>query len=367
MKLKRKILSLVATLSLMAATIAPMPVLHAEDAANPGETGEANESAGATASSLDEYQEIAKNSNLKLMANLATGEVAVQDLSTGKIWYTNPPAADEDGVAAGTNKALLKSQISINYTTAKSQVMTATSFMNSVSKKGLTSKVENGSVIFVYQFVKEEIRIPLKYSLTETALQVELLTREVEEYGTNKLNTVDILPYFGAGGSEDEGYIFVPDGSGALIPIGSPFWNWGEMYVRIIENILGGGWDELSYKNSGKAVNYWWGMSSGVIDVRVTENCPDSMAELVDILKRGISSGLIMPFHRKITAQSGGAINDGTRWLSPDELLHMDWLCSCVEGSIPGFDELLPMAQSLVRLLGVYRDWIIPDKGEVQV
>lgn len=63
----------------------------------------------------------------------------------------------------------------------------------------------------------------------------------------------------------------------------------------------------------------------------------------------------------------GGAINDGTRWLSPDELLHMDWLCSCVEGSIPGFDELLPMAQSLVRLLGVYRDWIIPDKGEVQV
>lgn len=153
----------------------------------------------------------------------------------------------------------------------------------------------------------------------------------------------------------------------ALIPIGSPFWNWGEMYVHIIENILGGGWDELSYKNSGKAVNYWWGMSSGVIDVRVTENCPDSMAELVDILKRGISSGLIMPFHRKITAQSGGAINDGTRWLSPDELLHMDWLCSCVEGSIPGFDELLPMAQSLVRLLGVYRDWIIPDKGEVQV
>ena len=64
------------------------------------------------------------------------------------------------------------------------------------------------------------------------------------------------------------------DGSGALIPIGSPFWNWGEMYVHIIENILGGGWDELSYKNSGKAVNYWWGMSSGVIDVRVTENCP---------------------------------------------------------------------------------------------
>ena len=152
-----------------------------------------------------------------------------------------------------------------------------------------------------------------------------------------------------------------------LIPIGSPFWDWGEMYVHIIENIFSGGWDELSYKNSGKAVNYWWGMSSGVIDIRLTENAPDSIVELADILKRGISTGLIMPFHRKIIAQSGEVINDGTHWLSPDELLHMDWLCGCVEGHIPDFDELLPMAQSLVRLLGVYRDWIIPDKGEVQI
>ena len=165
---------------------------------------------------------------------------------------------------------------------------------------------------------------------------------------------------------QDEWGLCRVDG-GALIPIGSPFWNWGEMYVHIIENILSGGWDELSYKNSGKAVNYWWGMSSGVIDIRLTENIPDSMAELVDILKRGISSGLIMPFHRKIRAQNGELINDGTRWLSPDELLHMDWLCDCIEGAIPGFDELLPMAQSLVRLQGVYRDWIIPDKGEVQI
>ena len=149
----------------------------------------------------------------------------------------------------------------------------------------------------------------------------------------------------------------LPDGS--LQPVALPVWKWEVFYIGIIRSIFNGTWGSEA---SGKAVNYWWGMSSGVIDVRVTENCPDSMAELVDILKRGISSGLIMPFHRKITAQSGGAINDGTRWLSPDELLHMDWLCSCVEGSIPGFDELLPMAQPMVRLLGVYRDALQPKK-----
>ena len=42
----------------------------------------------------------------------------------------------------------------------------------------------------------------------------------------------------------------------------------------------------------------------------------------------------------------------------------MDWLCDNVEGSIPRFEELLPMSHSLVRLLGVYRDDLPPVKEE---
>ena len=53
--------------------------------------------------------------------------------------------------------------------------------------------------------------------------------------------------------------------------------------------------------------------------------------------------------------------------LSPDEILHMDWLCDRVRGAIPGFDELLPMARPLVRLQGIYRDTIPPDKDEIQI
>ena len=108
-------------------------------------------------------------------------------------------------------------------------------------------------------------------------------------------------------------------------------------------------------------------MSSGAVDIRLSHNIPEGMAGLVEILRHGICSGTILPFHRKIRSQDGRVINDGSRWLSAEEILHMDWLCDCVDGEIPGFDELLPMAQSLVRLLGVYRDWIIPDKGGVQV
>ena len=45
--------------------------------------------------------------------------------------------------------------------------------------------------------------------------------------------------------------------------------------------------------------------------------------------------------------------------------MHMDWLCYCVDGEIPGFDALKPMAQDVVRVLGVYRDQIPPEKEGV--
>ena len=62
------------------------------------------------------------------------------------------------------------------------------------------------------------------------------------------------------------------------------------------------------------------------------------------------------PFARQITTQDGTVINDGTQTLTADEILRMDYLCHNVEGSIPGFEELLPSAKLTVRELGIYKD-----------
>ena len=40
----------------------------------------------------------------------------------------------------------------------------------------------------------------------------------------------------------------------------------------------------------------------------------------------------------------------------------MDWLCANVHGSIPQYDDLLPMAKPMVRLLGLYRETLQPEK-----
>ena len=156
------------------------------------------------------------------------------------------------------------------------------------------------------------------------------------------------------------------ENDGSLTPILSPIWSWGEFYIRLIQSIFSGAWEELGDR-SQKAVNYWWGLSSGVVDIRASEALPVSMAELVDILKRGIISGLIAPFCRHIVAQDGTLINDGGHALTPEEILHIDWLCDRVHGKIPSYDELLPIARPIVRLQGIYRESIPPEKDGVQL
>ena len=151
-----------------------------------------------------------------------------------------------------------------------------------------------------------------------------------------------------------------PDGT--LLSLASPYWHWGNFYVKLIRSIFSGGWDELNLQDDERAVNYWWGMSSRTVDVLLSQKVPAGVAQLVQILRRGVVDGSIEPFRRPIRSQDGQLRSDGEKYFSPEEVLHMDWLCDCVEGTIPAFDQLLPMARSIARLQGVYRDQIPPEK-----
>lgn len=158
---------------------------------------------------------------------------------------------------------------------------------------------------------------------------------------------------------------YLREENGVLTPLATPCWNWGKMYERIVHSVFTGAWAELS---RSRAVNYWWGLDSGVVDVEFSPSLPDGVCSLGWILKDGIIRGDISPFRTRITDQDGTERCDGLRDLAPEEIMTMDWLCGNVEGSIPAFEELLPMSREIVRLLGVYRRMIPPEKeGERQL
>ena len=123
---------------------------------------------------------------------------------------------------------------------------------------------------------------------------------------------------------------------------------------------MSGAWGNNRYDR--RAVNYWWGMDSGVVDVRLSEKLPEGVRVLAELLQKGLRSGTIDPFHRIILAQDGTVKNDGGRTFTPDEILRMDWLCQNVDGRIPRFDEILPASRAMVRELGIYKDEIPAEK-----
>ncbi len=149
---------------------------------------------------------------------------------------------------------------------------------------------------------------------------------------------------------------YLLDDRGGLIPLASPVWVWGKFYETVIRGVLSGLWRESRQK--GQGVNYWLGIDSGVIDIRLADRLPEGVRTLANLLRRDMFYGGLDPFQRRIVAQDGTVKNDGSRRFTPDELLHMDWLCENVVGEIPPFEEILPMSQSLVRELGIYRDKI---------
>ena len=152
---------------------------------------------------------------------------------------------------------------------------------------------------------------------------------------------------------------YLLDDRGEMIPLGSPLWVWGKFYEYAVRNILSGGWKQ---DKDGKALNYWLGMDSGVIDLELSRKLPAGVRQMAKILRYGMMSGVIDPFRRRIVAQDGTVKNDGTATFTPEQLIHMDWLVENVVGSIPSFEELQPQSQELVRELGIYRDRIPAEK-----
>ncbi len=150
------------------------------------------------------------------------------------------------------------------------------------------------------------------------------------------------------------------DEDGCWEAIGSPIWLWGKFYENIISSMLSGAWDKE--ENPHKAVNYWWGMDSGVIDVKLSDRLPTGARTLAELLRQGLKNGTLDPFCRQIIDRQGNVRNDGSKTLSPDELLYMDWLCDNVIGQIPEFDEVEPYAQPMLRELGIHRDRIPLEK-----
>lgn len=140
---------------------------------------------------------------------------------------------------------------------------------------------------------------------------------------------------------------------GGLVNLAMPVWNWGVFYEKTIRSILNGTWKQEELKGKNESINYWWGMSSGMIDVICSTHLPTGTAQLIELLKRSICTGAFNPFSGRIYSQDGLVHNDLSGSITAEEIVTMDWLSDNIIGSIPTMEELSDDARPIVQVQGV--------------
>ena len=134
--------------------------------------------------------------------------------------------------------------------------------------------------------------------------------------------------------------------------LAAPSWKWGVYYEKILRQFFSKTVQD-EYESSSKALNYYWGMSAGVVDVSFSETLTNGTRHLADFLKESIVREVCSPFLTPICIQGGETIGQQQGMLNQEQIAGMDYLVENVVGSIPAYTELTPLAQATVDTSGV--------------
>ena len=134
--------------------------------------------------------------------------------------------------------------------------------------------------------------------------------------------------------------------------IAIPVFDWSRIYASLARSVLKGNWKEDGV-DKPRAVNYWWGLSSGAVDLVTSQRLDIGLKRLVELVKEHIREGVFFPFESIIRDQAGGIRCPVDSRLSPADVIAMDWLVDNVEGGFPAIDELREDARALVELQGI--------------
>jgi hypothetical protein len=109
---------------------------------------------------------------------------------------------------------------------------------------------------------------------------------------------------------------------------------------------------QLQYESSNKALNYYWGMSAGVIELIYSKNLPNGVRKLAQLLESTISSGIYNPFCGPLKNQSGEYIDMEGKGLPLESVITMDWLLENIVGTIPEYELLSRDGKATVESAG---------------
>ncbi|WP_019420115.1 DUF5696 domain-containing protein [Paenibacillus sp. OSY-SE] len=160
-----------------------------------------------------EYRKVAESDRLELRLKEASLSIQVVDKRSGYTWSSEIT----DTEANESWKNFMASGLSLDYFEQEKPNSTRTDLVSQTNKSVVFEPIENGFKAIV-RLNDLKLGLDLHVKLEDDQLVVHIPQHSIVEGEKVKLGSVYIYPFLGATkAGEIDGYMFIPDGSGALI------------------------------------------------------------------------------------------------------------------------------------------------------
>lgn len=195
------------------------------------------------------------------------------------------------------------------------------------------------------QMVNPRAKIYLEWSCIDGA---EAAVNRLKERGITIISSQDLKK---PAGEERIAFGLYEYQDEKKVNLAMPIWNWGVYYEKLIRSMMDKTF-QTEYESSKKAINYYWGMSAGVVELICSNHLPESVKKLVGVLEDAICNGSFKPFQGVIRKQNGEQLEGTDGVLTLQQIIDIDWLLENVEGEIPEYEELTEDAKETVKSAG---------------
>ncbi|MBQ8634293.1 MAG: hypothetical protein IJ420_11880 [Lachnospiraceae bacterium] len=219
----------------------------------------AKESVATVTDWKETHKKIAENSKFNLYVCEDDLSLVVEDKATGHYIESSP--SYDDGANNKTWQAYLASAVVITYIQGNTDTKQADLVKDNVQKK--INYTENGFEAELY-WTKYKFGVTLKVELTDDGLVATIPDESIIEHSDTYIGTLAIYPCMGVSYlDQKEGYMFIPDGNGALIYLEDNEKRFNTGYSSMIYG------DDIGFTESSVA-NLLWGRYEMLNDQNLT-------------------------------------------------------------------------------------------------
>ncbi|RAV21432.1 DUF5696 domain-containing protein [Paenibacillus contaminans] len=206
-------------------------------AAPPAKAGAAKVNKGMDELPKDaDFQTVAESGELELRLDAKSGHFAVTDKRNGNVWHSYPdPGQWLAEAQEGIWRTHLRSPVMLSYVdlTGKATQPKETNLLEEQGNIIDVASIDGGFKL-TFDIPSKQFTIPIEVKVERDSIVTKIVESGVKE-GALSLVWIRLYPFFGAEHSAgQEGYLFIPDGSGALIPYSQHNTNVNRIYQEAV-------------------------------------------------------------------------------------------------------------------------------------